>query len=114
MKLLTTLLLLLSFSTQACDVTLSWTPPTENTDGSPLTDLSRYVIAYGTNKDKPNRWKNVDAPATSKRLVFDSEAAVYYFVIRAYNAAGIPSDKSNQVEHLCEQLSKPVAPVLSK
>lgn len=29
MKLLTTLLFLLSFSAQACDVTLSWIPPTE-------------------------------------------------------------------------------------
>ena len=28
--------------------TLSWTPPTENTDGSPLTNLSGFQIHYGT------------------------------------------------------------------
>ncbi len=28
--------------------TLSWTPPTQNTDGSPLTDLAGYRVYWGT------------------------------------------------------------------
>lgn len=28
-------------------MTLTWVPPTENTDGTPLTDLSGYIILYG-------------------------------------------------------------------
>src|SRR5690606_15160435 len=30
---------------------LSWTPPTENLDGSALTDLAGYVIQYGNSPD---------------------------------------------------------------
>ena len=33
-------------------VTLSWTPPTQNVDGSYLTDLAGYNIYYGTHPDK--------------------------------------------------------------
>lgn len=29
-------------------VTLKWTPPTQNTDGSPLTNLAGYIVYYST------------------------------------------------------------------
>ena len=29
-------------------MSLSWTPPTQNTDGSALTDLAGYKLYYGT------------------------------------------------------------------
>ena len=36
-------------------VTLSWTPPTQNTDGSVLTNLSGYRIHYGTSPSALNQ-----------------------------------------------------------
>lgn len=42
-------LLLLNVNTAfAATVSLSWNPPTANTDGSQLTDLAGYKVYYGT------------------------------------------------------------------
>ena len=43
--------------------TLSWMPPTENADGSALTDLAGYRIYYGRN---PNTLNPVDRPEQSR------------------------------------------------
>ena len=32
-------------------VTLMWVPPTDNTNGTPVTDLAGYHIHYGTSQD---------------------------------------------------------------
>ncbi len=43
--------------------TLSWKPPTENADGSALTNLAGYRIYYGRNRD--NLTESVDRPQQS-------------------------------------------------
>src|SRR5947207_15271028 len=40
--------LLIAIPTEAGILDASWTAPTTNTDGSPLTDLASYRVYYGT------------------------------------------------------------------
>ncbi|VAX13418.1 hypothetical protein MNBD_GAMMA24-2339 [hydrothermal vent metagenome] len=77
-------------------VTLSWLPPTENTDGSALTDLSGYKIYYGTSPDAlTNTIALNNAGLTSyvvENLVVDAN---YYFAITAINSSEVQSGLSN-------------------
>jgi hypothetical protein len=75
--------------------TLTWTVPTQNTDGSPITDLAGYHIYYGTTVGS---WTStitvLDATETSY-VVSGLAAGTYYFTIVAFNSAGEDSSQSN-------------------
>lgn len=73
---------------------LSWTPPTQNTDGSSLTNLVGYRIHYGTTPDALNQTIQVANPGISSYTVTGLAAGTYYFAVRAY-ADGVASDLSN-------------------
>jgi hypothetical protein len=76
-------------------VTLSWTPPTQNSDGTALTDLAGYRIYYGRQEGYyPNRLV-VDNPGLTTYVVENLSANTYYFVATAVNADGIESEFSN-------------------
>lgn len=75
--------------------TLTWTPPTQNTDGSALTDLDSYRIYYGTS---PGNYPNqvvVDNPGLSSYVLQNLAPNTYYFVSTSINASGIESAYSN-------------------
>jgi len=75
-------------------VELSWTAPTENVDGSPLTDLAGYKIYWGTQPgDYPNS-VTIDNPGIVTYVVEDLVPGTYYFVATAFNAEGEESDPS--------------------
>ena len=77
-------------------VTLSWSPPTENTDGSPLTDLVGYAFYWGTSPGSyPNRVQ-VDDAAISSYVVDDLVPDTYYFVATAIKSNGTESSYSNE------------------
>lgn len=80
-------------------VTLSWTPPTQNTDGTALTNLSNYLILYGNSSSlSPDLigTKSISVPAgVSSYVVDDLAHGIYYFAVRAVNTAGVESVNSN-------------------
>jgi hypothetical protein len=76
-------------------VTLSWTPPTENTDGTPLTDLSGYKIYYGTSAAALTKSVAVNTAGVSMHVVEDLTPATWYFAITAVTASGEESNFSN-------------------
>ena len=77
-------------------MTLSWTAPTENADGSPLTDLAGYVIYYGESPGiYPNRIP-IDNPGITSFVVEDLLPRTYYVVATAFNSAGVESGFSNE------------------
>jgi hypothetical protein len=79
-------------------ITLSWTPPSQNTDGSPLTNLAGYRIYYGT---APGNYPNqivIDNPGLSTYVIEDLSPGTYYFVSTAVNSQGVESDYSNMAE----------------
>lgn len=77
--------------------TLSWTPPTTNTDGSALTDLASYVIYYGTTASNLNQQVNVANPATTSRVVTGLTPATWFFAMTAINARAVESARTGTV-----------------
>jgi len=76
-------------------VTLSWTAPTENTDGSTLTDLSGYRIYYGLSEGEyPNRIA-LDNAGLTRYVVENLTPDTYYFVATSVNGSVVESAVSN-------------------
>jgi len=91
------LALLLPLQALAGSVTLTWTPPTENTDGTELTDLAGYRLYWGTSSGAYTDGSvSIDSPGVTIYVVDNLPAGTYYFVATAVNSAGIESDYSNE------------------
>jgi Putative Ig domain len=77
---------------------VTWIPPTENTDGSPLTDLKGYRIRYGL---APNALANVvtiPAVGISSAVIENLGPGTWYFGVVAYNASAVESALSDIVQ----------------
>ncbi len=74
--------------------TLSWQPPTSNTDGSPLTNLAGYVVRYGTAPDALDIQVRIENPGLVTYVVSDLAPATWYFQVVAYNSVGVESSPS--------------------
>jgi hypothetical protein len=70
---------------------LKWSAPTENTDGTPLTDLSGYTIYYGTNPDEMTQTIAVPAASTTTYWVNNLSSGTYYFAVAANASDGTQS-----------------------
>lgn len=77
--------------------TLSWTPPTRNTNGTALTNLAGYRIYYGTSANALTRQVQIANPGISTYVISGLTRGTYYFAVRAYNSAGVESESSNVV-----------------
>ncbi len=78
-------------------VTLNWSPPTQNTDGTPLTNLSGYDIHYGNSSGNYTQTITVSNPGIATYVVDNLSAGTYYFSVTAVNAQGTESPLSSQV-----------------
>ncbi len=76
-------------------VTLNWTPPTQNTDGSVLTDLAGFKIYYGTSPDNYPNQITINNPGITTYLVDNLTPNTWYFVSTSFNSSGMESNLSN-------------------
>jgi hypothetical protein len=76
---------------------LSWIPPTENVDGSALTDLAGYRIVYGASAAQLTQTIDVANAGISYYVITDLAPGTYYFAVRAYTQRGAESTDSNVV-----------------
>jgi hypothetical protein len=76
-------------------VTLNWTPPTENEDGTPLMDLAGYRFYWGTTPGNYTNSVTVNNPGLSSYVVDNLAPGTYEFVARSFNSAGVESVNSN-------------------
>ena len=76
---------------------LSWTPPTQNTDGSSLTDLAGYKIRYGTSPGNYSDTITLNNLGLSSYLVENLTSADWYFVMTSFNSSDIESSYSIEV-----------------
>jgi hypothetical protein len=79
-------------------VTLTWTVPTANTDGTALTDLVGWTVRYGTNAANLSMTKLVNGASTTTLTIDGLVAGTYYFDVKARNAAGIESAPSATIK----------------
>jgi hypothetical protein len=78
-------------------VTVSWSPPTTNTDGSSLTDLNGYRIMYGTQPGVYTQTVKVDSAGITRYTLDNLPSGKYYLVMVAVTSDGTESDKSKEV-----------------
>lgn len=71
--------------------TLSWTPPTQNTDGTPLTNLAGYRIYWGTSQGNYPSSVTLSNPGLTMYVVENLVPGTYYFTATALNASGVES-----------------------
>ena len=76
---------------------VSWTPPTDNTDDSTLTDLAGFKIYYGMFPGDYDNTITINNAGLSSFLVENLHAADWFFVVTAINSSGIESSYSNEV-----------------
>lgn len=75
--------------------TLSWTPPTENTDGSSLSNLAGYQVRYGRSAGNLDQTVTLDNPSLDRYVVENLSSGTWYFAVVAVNSAGAASEPSN-------------------
>lgn len=76
-------------------VTLSWKPPTINTDGTALTNLAGYRIVYGRDPEVLSQVLQAANPSLSAYILDGLAAGVWYFAVKTYTTTGTESDPSN-------------------
>lgn len=83
-------------------VTLSWLPPTENEDGTPLMDLAGYRIYWGHSPGTYTEAMNFDNPGLSRVVIDNLTPGTYEFVATSLNGAGIESRLSNAITKIVQ------------
>jgi hypothetical protein len=74
---------------------LTWNPPTQNVDGTPLTDLAGYKVYWGTAQGSYQNSATLNNPGLSSYVVEQLTPATWHFVLTAVNSQGVESSYSN-------------------
>jgi hypothetical protein len=74
---------------------VTWTPPTQNVDGSAVTNLAGYRILYGTAAGKYTQTVEVKNAGLTSMMVENLTPATYYFGVKAFTTDGVESELSN-------------------
>ena len=75
--------------------TLSWVPPTENTDGTPVTTLTGYHIYYGTSQGALTQSIAASGATTTSYEISGLSSGTWYFAVAADAADGSESAQSD-------------------
>jgi hypothetical protein len=75
--------------------TLSWQPPTQNEDGTALTNLAGFRVNYGTSSSSLTQQVNLTNPGLSSYVISGLGSGTWYFAVKAYTTSGVESDLSN-------------------
>ena len=75
-------------------VTLSWQPPTEREDGTPLTALAGYRLFYGRSSRDYTEEVRIDNPGVTTHVIDNLGSGTWYFAMTAIDADGLESDLS--------------------
>lgn len=77
-------------------VNVYWTMPTQNTDGTSLTDLTGYILYYGTDPTlNVKTSKFIPVPNLSTTVNNLASGNTYYFSIASVSASGGVGPRSN-------------------
>ena len=71
--------------------TLSWSAPTQNEDGSQLTDLAGYKLYWGTTPGSYPNTVTINNATVTTYLVENLAPGTYEFVATSFNTSGVES-----------------------
>jgi hypothetical protein len=80
------------------NATLSWTPPTRNTDGTALTNVAGYRLMYGTSATALTRTVEVRNPSISTYVLENLSPGAWYVAVKVFTTSGLESTPSNPVK----------------
>jgi len=80
--------------------TLSWTIPTTNTDGSPLTNYAGVRIYYGPSASSLMQLAQVAGPTVTSYSVSSLKVGTWYFAASSYSTTGAESALSAAVSKM--------------
>jgi hypothetical protein len=75
--------------------TLTWQPPTQNTDGSPLTNLAGYRVYWGLAAADLASSVTLNNAGLTSYVVQNLAPGMYFFAVSALNSLGVESELSN-------------------
>jgi len=81
-------------STGSGSATLDWMPPTENSDGTVLTNLAGYTVYYGTSPSALTQSVKITNPGLASYTMSNLPSGTWYFAVTSYSSAGIESTRS--------------------
>jgi hypothetical protein len=70
---------------------VSWNPPTQNEDGSPLLDLAGYRLYWGRSAGALDQSVQLDNAGLTSYLIENLAAGTWYFAVQACNSSGVDS-----------------------
>ncbi len=76
---------------------LSWTAPTQNTDGTPLQDLAGFNVYYGRLPNALSTKLSIANPNARGTLIGQLTGGTWYFAVSTFTASGIESARTNPV-----------------
>jgi hypothetical protein len=76
-------------------VTLNWVSPTQNDDGSPLTNLAGFKVYWGTTQGTYPNSTTLNNPGLTSYVVENLLPGTYFFSMSALNSMGVESPRSN-------------------
>ena len=82
---------------QLGSMTVAWTPPTTNTDGTPLTNLKGYRVKYGTSASNLSLEIDLPNPGITSVMIEGLAPGTWYVSVTAYNTSNAESDLSQVV-----------------
>lgn len=74
---------------------INWTPPTQNVDGSTLTDLDGFYVSYGRAANLLDQRVDVTNQGLTTATVSNLASGTWYFAVSAYTTSGATSEISN-------------------
>ena len=75
--------------------TVAWTAPTENTDGSEVSNLSGYRIHYGTSPTELTSTIDINNAGVLSYVVGNLTPGTWYFAVAAVNSDNVESNLSS-------------------
>lgn len=82
-------------ATGAGTAELAWEMPTQNTNGTPLTDLAGYTIVYGIGPNAMNHWVQLTDIGATSYVIKGLGQGTWYFAVLSYTSSGANSALSN-------------------
>lgn len=85
--------------------TITWTIPTENTNGTAYTDGKGFKIYYGTTLAALTQVATVDSPTATSHVIQPLAAGTWHFVMTAVNQRDMESERTNPVSKVVGAVS---------